>query len=82
MEQKEPIEVVSMVTFGDKPDEFSKALNRRIQHMQDEMGLDVEVQYQTAGVTNTKFLEADIIYSALLIGRKRVKKEEEPQDKQ
>ena len=70
MNQKAPIEVISVVTFGDKPDEFSKALNRRVQHMQ-EKGLDVEIQYQTAGISNPKFLEADIIYSALLIGRKR-----------
>ena len=70
MEQIEPIECIDMVTFGDKPDEFNRALNRKVQAMQAE-GLDVEIQYQTSGVSNPKFIQADIIYSALLIGRKR-----------
>ncbi|MBQ7514798.1 MAG: hypothetical protein IJS96_00830 [Schwartzia sp.] len=70
MEQLEPIECIDMVTFGDKPDEFNRALNRKVQAMQ-ESGLDVEIQYQTAGVSQPKFIQADIIYSAILIGRKR-----------
>ena len=70
MEQIEPIERIDMVTFGDKPDEFNRALNRKVQSMQEE-GMDVEIQYQTSGVSNPKFIQADIIYSAILIGRKR-----------
>ncbi len=70
MEQREPIACIDMVTFGDKPDEFNRALNRKVRDMQ-ENGLDVEIQYQTSGVSNPKFIQADIIYSALLIGRKR-----------
>ncbi len=70
MEQMDPIEIIDMVTFGDKPDEFNKALNRKVQTMQ-ENGLEVEIQYQTAGVSQPKFIQADIIYSAILIGRRR-----------
>lgn len=49
--------------------DFTARLRSEVAKMQNECDLDVEIQYQTASMTDCQF----VVYSALVIGREFLK---------